>query len=117
MRFLWISAVKDLRRLRREPVTLITWIAIPIFLAVILTQVFGTHNSRPTGQLLLVDEDGGLGAVTLVSVLNKSPLARMVSVEKVDRKEGRRRIENGAASALLIVPSGFTGAFLGGARV
>jgi len=117
MRFLWISAVKDLRRLRREPVTLITWIAIPIFLAVILTLVFGPHNSRPTGKLLVADEDGGLGATTLVHALEQSPLSRMVSVEKVDRKEGRRRIESGAASALLIVPTGFTGAFLGNAPV
>ena len=117
MRFLWISAVKDLRRLRREPVTLITWVAIPIFLAVILTLVFGPHNNRPTGKLLVADEDGGFGATTLVHALEQSPLARMVSVENVDRKEGRRRIESGAASALLIIPVGFTGAFLGGAPV
>jgi ABC-type multidrug transport system permease subunit len=117
MRFLWISAVKDLRRLRREPVTLITWIAIPVFLAVILTLVFGPHNSRPTGKLLVADEDGGFGATTLVHALEQSPLSRMVSVEKVERKEGRRRIESGAASALLIIPAGFTGAFLGSAPV
>jgi ABC-type multidrug transport system permease subunit len=35
----------------------------------------------------------------------------------VERKEGRRRIESGAASALLIIPAGFTGAFLGSAPV
>ena len=31
MRFVWISALKDLRRLRREPVTMLTWLAIPDF--------------------------------------------------------------------------------------
>jgi ABC-type Na+ efflux pump permease subunit len=113
MRFVWISATKDLRRLRREPVTLLTWIAIPTFLAVILTLVFGPGGKRPTGKMLVVDEDGGFGAITLVRAFDQSPLAKMVSVQKVERQEGQRRIEKGDASALLIIPTGFTSAFLG----
>ena len=35
MRFVFTSAVKDLRRLRRDPVTLLTWLGIPTFIAVI----------------------------------------------------------------------------------
>ena len=117
MRFLWTSAFKDLRRLRREPVTLLTWIAIPAFLAVILTLVFGPHNNRPTGRLLVADEDGGFGAITLMNAFRQSPLAKMVDLEKVDRQDGRSRIETGAASALLVIPAGFTAAFLGGKPV
>ncbi len=52
MRFAWISALKDLRRLRREPVTLLTWIAIPSFLAVVITLVFGPRGAQPHGTLL-----------------------------------------------------------------
>ena len=117
MHFLWISAIKDLRRLRREPVTILTWLAIPMFIAVILTLVFGPGGARPNGKLLVSDEDGGVGAAVLTSVFTQGSLGKMLAVEKVTRNEGQRRIEKGDASALLIIPNGFTGAFLGGPPV
>lgn len=117
MRFLWISALKDLRRLRREPVTVVTWLAIPTFIAVILTLVFGPGGARPNGKLLVADQDGGVGATLLTNVFSQGTLAKMLTIEKVANEEGRRRIEKGDASALLIIPSGFTSAFLGGPPV
>ncbi len=117
MRFLWISALKDLRRLRREPVTVVTWLAIPTFIAVILTLVFGPGGARPNGKLLVVDQDGGIGATLLTNVFSQGTLANMLTVEKVEKEEGRRRIDKGEASALLVIPGGFTNAFLGGPAV
>ena len=117
MHFLWISAIKDLRRLRREPITILTWLAIPTFIAVILTLVFGPGGARPNGRLLVVDNDRGFGATVLTSVLSQGTLSKMLTVERIALEEGRRRIEKGDASALLIIPSGFTGAFLGGPPV
>jgi ABC-2 type transport system permease protein len=38
----------------------------------------------------------------------------MISIEKVDREEGRRRINKGNASALLVIPKNFTTALLEG---
>jgi ABC-2 type transport system permease protein len=38
----------------------------------------------------------------------------MVNIENVDRDTGRRSLEKGGASAMLIIPPGFTSAFLGG---
>jgi ABC-type multidrug transport system permease subunit len=112
MRFIWISAVKDLRRLRREPVTLLTWLGIPTFVAVILTVIFGPGEARPHGALLIVDDDGGFGSTLITGAFGQGPLGQMITVEKVQRDEGRRRIDKGDASALLIVPKGFTDAFL-----
>ena len=117
MRLLWISALKDLRRLRREPVTIVTWLAIPTFIAIILTLVFGPGGVRPNGTLLVVDEDGGVGATVLTSVFGQGALGKMLTVEMVARAEGRSRIEKGEASAVLIIPRGFTAAFLGGPPV
>ena len=113
MRFIWIRARKDLQRLRREPLTLITWVAIPIFVVVILTLVFGPGRAKPHGTLLLVDEDGGPAAAVFEGVLSQRNIASLFSVEKVSRQQGRARLEKGEASALLIVPSGFTAGFLG----
>lgn len=108
MRFVLTSALKDLRRFRREPVTLLVWLAIPTFICVILTVIFGPGETRPHGTLLVADEDGGMAANALVGAFGQGALGKMLTVEKVNRNEGRRRMDKGAASALLIVPKGFT---------
>ena len=112
MRFVWISTLKDLRRIRREPVTLLVWLGIPIFIAVILTVIFGPSDVRPHGTLLVVDNDGSLAATLVTGAFSQGPLGKMITVEKVDRDEGRRRIDKGDASALLIIPQGFTKALV-----
>ncbi len=112
MRFIWNSAIKDLRRLRREPTTLLIWLGIPTFMALILTLIFGRGDTRPHGKLLITDEDGGLAATVLAGAFTQGPLGSMISVEKVKRDEGRRMIDKGDASALLIIPAGFTTAVI-----
>jgi len=112
MRFLWISAVKDLLRLRREPVTLLTWIGVPSLVAILLVVIFGRGEARPHGTLLIADEDRGIGAMLLAGAFSQGPLGDMITVEKVNRADGRRRMDKGGASALLIIPKGFTDALL-----
>jgi ABC-2 type transport system permease protein len=112
MRFVFTSAIKDLRRLRREPVTLLTWLGVPTFVAVILVAIFGSGEPRPNGKLLIVDEDAGFGAALLAGAFSQGPLGNMITVEKVARAEGRRRVDKGDASALLIIPKDFTAALL-----
>jgi len=114
MRFVFTSALKDLRRLRRDPVTLLTWLGIPTFIAVILVVIFGSGDARPNGKLLIVDQDQGIGATLLTGAFSQGPLGNMVSVEKVELEEGRHRIDKGKASALLIIPMNFTSALLQG---
>lgn len=114
MRFVFTSALKDLRRTRRDPVTLLTWLGIPTFIAAILVIIFGQGNARPNGKLLIVDEDQGIGAALLAGAFSEGPLTDMISIEKVDRQEGRRRIDKGDASGLLIIPKDFTPALLNG---
>jgi ABC-2 type transport system permease protein len=116
MRFVFTSAAKDLRRLRRDPVTLLTWLGIPTFIALMLVVIFGRGEARPNGKLLIVDEDAGFGATLLAGAFSQGPLGNMVNTEKVAREEGRRRIDKGDASALLIIPKDFTTALLEGKR-
>jgi ABC-type Na+ efflux pump permease subunit len=112
MRFLWISAVKDLLRLRRDPATLLTWVGVPVLIAVLLVVIFGRGEARPHGTLLIADEDRGIGAMLLAGAFSQGSLADMIAVEKVNREEGRRRMDKGDASALLVIPKGFTNALL-----
>ena len=113
MRFAWLSAVKDLRRLWRDPVAPLVWIGIPLFTAVLLNVAFGGHaGPMPQGRLLVADEDGTLLSSLLTSAFSQGELAKMVVVEKVNRAEGRSRIDRGDASALLIIPQGFGQAVL-----
>jgi ABC-2 type transport system permease protein len=104
--------VKDLRRLRREPVTLLTWLAIPTFLVVILTLVFGPRGAQPHGTLLIADQDGGPGGTLLTRAFSQGRLGKILTVEKVTEAEGRGRMDRGSASALLIIPSGFSAGFI-----
>jgi ABC-2 type transport system permease protein len=114
MRFVFTSAGKDLRRLRRDPVTLLTWLGIPTFIAAILVLIFGRGDARPNGKLLIVDQDQSIGATLVAGAFSQEPLANMISVEKVNLEEGRSRVNKGKASALLIIPKGFTAALLEG---
>ena len=117
MRFVWISALKDLRRLRREPVTILTWLAIPTFVAVILTLVFGPRGTGPHGLLLIADEDHAIGATMLTQAFSQEALGKMLTVEQVSQAEGRRRLDRGQASALIVIPSGFSMSFMTGRNV
>ena len=114
MRFVWITALKDFRRLRREPVALLTWLAIPSFISIILTLVFGPGGAKPHGTLLIADRDKSIGAAMLTNAFGQGALGQMLAVEHVTEDEGRRRMDRGEASALIVIPSGFTASFVTG---
>jgi ABC-type multidrug transport system permease subunit len=112
MRFLWISTVKDLRRLRRDPISIAMWIAIPLVLAVLMNIVFGGGEATPQGLLLVQDEDKTFVSNLLTGAFRSGPLAKMLLLEDVKPEEGRARIDRGDGSALLIIPKGLQKAYL-----
>jgi ABC-2 type transport system permease protein len=112
MRFVWINFRKDWQRVRRDPVSLATSIAIPVVLAVLMSLVFGGGEARPQGRLLVDDEDGSILSNLLLGAFQRDPLGKMITVDKVGLKAGRDRIDSGDGSAFLIVPKGFQDAFL-----
>jgi ABC-type multidrug transport system permease subunit len=107
MHFFWASVVKDLRRYRRDPITLALWFALPFVIAGMIGLVFGRGNGRPQGLLLIADEDGGLAGAFLRESISRGPLGTMLAIQRVERAEGRRRIDQGEGSALLIIPQGY----------
>ena len=112
MGFLLATVTKDLRRLRRDPLALATSLGIPLVLVTLITLVFGGGQATPQGRLLVADEDKTLLSQALTAAFSREPLAKMLVMETTAREEGRRRMDRGDASALLIIPKGFQDAFL-----
>ena len=107
MRFLLTVVTKDLSRLRRDPLSLGTSLGIPLVLVTLITLVFSGGQATPQGRLLVADEDGTILSQLLTGAFTREPLSKMFVMETVIRKEGRKRMDHGDASALLIIPKGF----------
>jgi ABC-type Na+ efflux pump permease subunit len=118
VRFVLACARKDLRRLRRDPIALLAWLGIPVIVSLLLGLVFGGGaGPAPHGVLLVADEDRTAASALLTRVFGYGELTGMVSVEPVERAAGRKRLDRGGASALLIVPQGFEKAWRSGRPV
>jgi len=112
VRLVFLSALKDLRRIRRDPVSVCVWLGIPIFIAVLLVSLFGRGGeTRPQGLLLLADLDDTFLSSALANAYTQGEMGEMITVEEVPLEEGRERIGEGDGSALLIIPEGFSDAF------
>jgi ABC-type Na+ efflux pump permease subunit len=113
VRFLLATARKDLLRIRRDWPAMLLWIGIPLMVGGLLVLVFG-GDSNPQARLLVADEDESLVGRLLTGGFQQGALAELVLVETVDVEDGRRRMEDGDASGLLVIPAGFGRAVLDG---
>jgi ABC-type multidrug transport system permease subunit len=112
VRFVFAAAFKDVRRRLSDPAALAIWIGIPLVLAGMLSFIASTGgNAPPRAHVLLVDQDNTAISRLLPTVAQQgnSPL----EIEPVLLDEGRRRIDAGEATALLVVPRGFQDAVIG----
>jgi ABC-type multidrug transport system permease subunit len=110
MRFVWICALKDIRRQLRDRATIVIWCGIPVLIATLMVMVFGGGELAPQAHVLIVDEDDSLVSGLLVGAFTQA--GDMFLVESVDRQTGTERIDEGDASALLIIPQEFGQAVL-----
>lgn len=110
MRFIWSSALKDLRRQLRDPVALLFWAGVPALIAVLIALAFGGRETRaPRVELLVADEDSSFVSRLLVGSFGQTQL---FDVTATNRAEGRNRLDRGRGSALLVIPRGFGQALL-----
>ncbi|MFN2433067.1 MAG: ABC transporter permease [Gemmatimonadota bacterium] len=117
MSFLLASAVKDLRRSRRDPLALAMWAGIPLIVGLLMRLAFGGDDAAPVARLLVADRDDTIVSSILVGAFGQGELADLVEVEPVEEDAGRRRLDRGDGSALLVIPPGFGAAILGRDRV
>lgn len=111
MRFLIVCAAKDLRRRLADRAGLVLWLGVPLSLGVFMGLAFGRQAPAPKARVLLVDEDDSLLG-RLAAGASSGQGADYLDIQRVSSDEGRRRIDNGEASALLILPQGLTQAVL-----
>ena len=112
MRFLLTCARKDLRRRLADPMALILWLAIPLFIGGLMSVLFGRGGGTALSiSVLLVDDDASI-AGRLLGGAAGSGQASFLQIERVNRTEGLERMNAGEASAMLVLPPGFTDAVL-----
>ena len=114
MRFLLASAWKDLRRRLADPVALGIWVGLPVLLGVLIGLANGGTDATPTARVLLVNEDDSDFTDLVVGMLTSGGFSDevLIDFEEVDRATGQERIDDGDATALLILPADFDGALL-----
>lgn len=113
MTFAWDTAKKDWQRLLRDPVSLLLWIGLPLIVGLLMTLAFGGREGpEPTAHMLVADLDDTFLSNFLVGALSQDAAGSFLTAESVTEEEGRRRIEKGDASALLVIPAGFSEAVL-----
>jgi ABC-type multidrug transport system permease subunit len=112
MRYLFVAAVKDIRRRLADPAAYALWIGMPLLLGGLLSFINSDNGAPPRATVLVVDEDNTFVSGLLLTALERAPT---MELQTVALEEGRRRIDDGDATAFLVVPAGFQRAVLDGA--
>lgn len=112
MRFVVASARKDLSRWRRDPAAALLWLGIPFLIGGLLTMMM-SGGAKPQGLLLVTDGDDTFLSGAVSGAFSQG-LGDLVVVEQVSEAEGMARIDDGDASAFLLIPEGFSDALIDG---
>lgn len=113
MRFVLSSAIKDFRRHLRDPLEILTWLGIPLLIGFMVVMATGGKSGpRPQAHLLVADEDQSFLSGLLVGTLSQDAAGGFVRAENVEKVDGMHRMEDGDATALLVIPKGFGNALL-----
>jgi len=110
MSFALTSFRKDISRWRQDYMATLIWISIPLMIGGLITMLMGS-GVTPHGILLVVDEDETFLSELVVSAYGARELGELISVEKTNFDDGLERVDAGEASALLVIPNGFSDAF------
>jgi ABC-type multidrug transport system permease subunit len=95
-----------------DPLALMLWLVIPLLVGGLMALVFGGDNAAPPkATVLLVDEDNGL-AGTLLGGAAQGGGGDFLDIRQTTREEGMATMNAGGASALVVLPSGFSQAVL-----
>jgi ABC-type multidrug transport system permease subunit len=113
MRFIWSTAVKDWRRRWRNPLEIVMWIGIPILVGSLIALAFGGRSGpRPQAHVFVADNDESFLSRFLVGALSQETAGGFIRAEAVADNEGRARMDKGKATALIVIPKGFSQAVL-----
>jgi ABC-2 type transport system permease protein len=111
MRRLLLVLANDVRRHLKSPGAILIYIAIPMVMTALIGIIFAprTEGSElPPIQVLLVDNDKGFASKLLLGAFDADQMKKMFQVTVTDETDGRKRMERGRASAMIVIPEGFT---------
>ena len=111
MRRLLLVLGNDVRRHLKSPLAILIYIAIPMVMTALIGIIFAPRTEEsmlPPIAVLLVDQDKGFASKLLLGAFDVDDMKKMFEVTVTDEAEGRRRMEKGKASAMIVIPEGFT---------
>lgn len=113
MRFILITAVKEMKRRFNDPGGLISSIMIPFVIGFLMVSVMGGGGGTAfKARLLVTDLDDSFVSQAILNALGQDQIAEMILVEKVAQDEGDQRMNEGDGSGHLVIPKGFGKAWL-----
>ncbi len=113
MRFFTSAVIKDLHRHRRDFWKPVLWGAIPLVVGELLILAMGGSDGvKPRVELLISDEDDSPLSGFVKGAFSQGEMAELFHVEAISQDAGREQLDQGEASALLIIPAGFQQAVL-----
>ena len=113
MAFIWSTFVKDWRRRWRNPLEILMWVGIPLLVGLLIVLAFGGRGGpRPQAHVLVADRDDSFVSNLLVGAMGQKAAGGFIRAEAVEESEGRARMEKGDATALVVIPEGFSRAVL-----
>jgi len=102
---------KDFKRKWRNPAVIIGFLLIPFAFTLIFAMVFGgageEERTLPRISVVTVDKDKSLLSRFFLSSLSQGELKKLLSLKEAEESEGRKLLDKGKASALLIIPDNF----------
>ncbi|MCX6567340.1 MAG: ABC transporter permease [Candidatus Aminicenantes bacterium] len=111
MRRLFLILKNDVRRHLKAPLAIVIYIIIPLAMTGLIGIIFGPgedENTLPPIQVVLVDHDKGLASRLFLGAFDADQMKKMFQVTVADEAEGRKRMEKGKASAMVVIPERFT---------
>ncbi|HPH44391.1 MAG TPA: ABC transporter permease [Candidatus Aminicenantes bacterium] len=111
MRRLLLILKNDILRHLKAPVAILLYLIIPIAMTGLIGMIFtpsSKDNTLPPIQVVLVDKDKGLASRLFLGAFDADQMKKMFQVTVADEAEGRRRMEKGKASAMVVIPARFT---------
>jgi len=112
MRFILVTAGKEIKRRLNDPGGLISAIMIPFVIGFLMASVMGGGGSSFKARLLITDLDDSFISQGIISAFGQDQIADLIQLEKVSLTEGDQRINEGDGSGHLIIPQGFGQAWL-----
>jgi ABC-2 type transport system permease protein len=109
VRYIFHLVRKDFKRKWKNPSVILGFLFIPFVFTLIFGMVFGSggEETLPQVKIFVVDNDQSLISGFMLGALTQGELSELIDLEELEEEEGRKLLDRGKASALLIIPENF----------